>query len=439
MRKLMWALLVGFLCLAASCSGILGYGVLLWTLPEQGLTDGDIVPVYVRSNISRVYVIEVPGTKEKIEVPLWQVTEPESRNKARSTAARFAAYKNQYARVLMDGLPVRSHAVNTARQVYRLRKTEVIKVLHEGKGEAVIAGNAPLDGAWFRVLTGDGTQGWCFSHYLQFFDYNRQHELTGEGASPTLALYEDQLALVFAKRWYPDYYLPMIVGNTINLDTLRAEYGFTVDRKSGTVSIRLGDLDGTYSFTGITAGAGPSFTLEGSPLIIIPRDENFLTVSCVNDRGIPVSYNFVSLQEPIDRLIDRETERRKQLYDNLLALGPEFTSNTYGTIRLSAEGVIQWINYDALVPYVIPTTALSMGTAEFKYFLSDRIRTLYDGVLTIHLAGSPRENNFFYHIIPAEDDAQPGLQLESAGEAPQNTVFSTRSLNPEVMFFGKKG
>ena len=53
----------------------MGYSVLLWNIPEKGLQDGDVVPVYIRSNISHVYVI---GTSEgKFEVPLWQLTEPE--------------------------------------------------------------------------------------------------------------------------------------------------------------------------------------------------------------------------------------------------------------------------------------------------------------------------------------------------------------------------
>ena len=52
--------------LFSSCSGIIGYSVLLWNVPEQSLADGTIVPVYVKSNISHVYVIGVPETKEKI-------------------------------------------------------------------------------------------------------------------------------------------------------------------------------------------------------------------------------------------------------------------------------------------------------------------------------------------------------------------------------------
>ena len=67
-----------------SCSGgIVGYSVVLWNFPENGILDGEIVPVYIKSNISQVYVI---GTENgKTEVPRWALTSPESKRKAEKT------------------------------------------------------------------------------------------------------------------------------------------------------------------------------------------------------------------------------------------------------------------------------------------------------------------------------------------------------------------
>src|SRR5574344_1339753 len=135
-----FSFLVPVLFLLTSCSGIMGYSVLLWDYPEKQMQDGTVVPVYIRSNISHVYVIGIPGTKEKVELPLWQISEPQSRRKAKKTAERYAAYRHQYTYALEDGLPIRATASNTAKQVYRLRENEVIKLLYEGKGQAVMAG-----------------------------------------------------------------------------------------------------------------------------------------------------------------------------------------------------------------------------------------------------------------------------------------------------------
>ena len=72
-----------FCLVFTSCENIIGYGVLLWNVPEYNLSDGVIVPVYIKSNISHVYVIENPETKEKIEIPLWKLTPPEKLSKAK--------------------------------------------------------------------------------------------------------------------------------------------------------------------------------------------------------------------------------------------------------------------------------------------------------------------------------------------------------------------
>ena len=136
----------------------MGYGVLLWGVPEERLQDGEIVPVYIKSNISHVYVIGVGGGK--IEVPLWQLTEPMSKRKAELAATEYAEFRRQYARAAIDGLPIRAEAANVAQQVYRLKKNEVIKLLYKGTGDDVMAGSRILEGEWLRVLTYDG----CVRH-----------------------------------------------------------------------------------------------------------------------------------------------------------------------------------------------------------------------------------------------------------------------------------
>ena len=155
-----------------SCSGIIGYGVVLWTIPESNIADGTVVPVYLKSNIQHNYVIGNPETDEKLEVPLWQISEPASRGKAQKLAAVYKDYQSQYARCVLDGLPIREEAQNTSKQVYRLRKDEIIRVLREGKGAAPTTGNQALEGKWLSVITNDGHKGWCFSYNLRLFTMN---------------------------------------------------------------------------------------------------------------------------------------------------------------------------------------------------------------------------------------------------------------------------
>jgi hypothetical protein len=407
--------------------------MLLWNLPEYGLEDGEILPVYVKSTISKVYVIGLPGRDEKIEIPLWQITAPASKRKAQTFRAKYQDYQNQYARTLLDGLPIRFQTVNTARQVYRLRKDEVVKVLYKGEGQPVMAGANPLDGDWLRVLTADGTEGWCFSYNLSLYDSQSQDARnTGQPQEPETST--AALAPVFEKIWRPESWQTMITNNTIDLSQMRTNYEFTIDSVTKTGRLQLAGTDVRFAFTGISQGPGNSSVLDNSPITLNLRNENLLSVSCLNDRGIPVSYNFVPLEEALIKdIIAREQERRAGLYDTLLTLGPDFVSENYGALRFAGGNNVVWTGNQQLVPYVISMGSGSRGTVEFKYFLSDGLRLQFDGVITITLTGSNKENNFFYIL------RDNGIQLEDAGGvSPQNSVFAGRSVSPTVMFFVKQ-
>ena len=82
-----WKLLIFIIAFAvpstlflSSCSKKLGYGVVNWSIPEYNLTAGDIIPVYVKSNIEKVYIVGLnEKTAVRIEIPLWQLTFFESK------------------------------------------------------------------------------------------------------------------------------------------------------------------------------------------------------------------------------------------------------------------------------------------------------------------------------------------------------------------------
>ena len=108
MKKLPLVLACLLTLLLTSCGDkIMGYSVVLWTIPEQQIKSGDIVPVYIKSNISHVYVIGT-SSGEKIEVALWQLTEPVKKGKVKNIAARYAANAATYASLKLDGLPCRA-------------------------------------------------------------------------------------------------------------------------------------------------------------------------------------------------------------------------------------------------------------------------------------------------------------------------------------------
>jgi len=127
--------------LLISCSKFskLGYGVLLWSIDDPPVDSGTVLPVYIKSNIEKKWVVGIPeksiAQKDyKKEIPLTQLEFIGNKRKAEKWAETFAPYAMMYAENLQDGLPIRDNTDNNSRRVYRLRLGEVVKVLGVAKG-----------------------------------------------------------------------------------------------------------------------------------------------------------------------------------------------------------------------------------------------------------------------------------------------------------------
>ena len=412
----------------------MGYSVMLWSLPEQNLDDGDIVPVYIKSNISQTYVIGTMDSDQKFEVPLWQITEPASKSAAEKSFSRYAEYQYQYARVALDGLPMRAEPVNTAKQVYRLRKDEVIKVLYRGEGAAVMSGSNAMEGDWLRVLTSDGTQGWCFSYNLRLFDNREVDEQETAQVAAATQQQDEALEKVLARRWYPDSYRNMVESRNLDLEQLEKRYQFDTGFQSGTVQLKVDDLAVSFPYVGVEKAGTNKYQFTDTPISVTIRKDDYIVVQYTDDYGRPTSYDFVLLDESVDSLIAQETRRRQQLYAELEAFGPVFSSSNYGKLTFSGESQFQWSGYRQLQPAVIPQGALGRGRVSFDYFLSRSLTGRYDGVMTFHFDKGTREVHFLYKI------EETGLRLESANGAHLNgKTVSDRSSNPVIIFFSRQG
>ncbi|HZK19854.1 MAG TPA: SH3 domain-containing protein, partial [Treponemataceae bacterium] len=417
--------------LLSSCSHVMGYSVLLWSLPEKNISDGEIVPVYILSNISNVYVIGLPGTDEKIEVPLWQLTPPESKKKAAEKKNLYVEYQHRYAKVTFDGLPMRSEAVNTSKQVYRLRKGEIIKILYKGEGQTPMTGKKALSGDWLKVMASDGTVGWCFSYNLQLFDEREQNIVIEQEEKTKDVLLEK----ILAKSWWPEQYGPLIASNTINLEIIKSEYGFDPGFISGKIRLNMPNprLNVSFPFAGVEKVNATVYKFLDAPFTMTVRNENVIMVQYMDEKGMPTSYVLVSLAKNIGDVIQKEKERRLSVYNTIVAFGPEFKSTNYGSINFDDENTFKWNGYSRLITSkIIPSGTNGQGSVKIKYFTSKSLAVQFDGILTFVFQHTNEEVNFLYKI---ESD---GLRLESlAGYRIKNGFVSSRDTNPLVMFFAR--
>lgn len=390
-----------FSILLTSCSGIIGYGVLLWNDTEHNLSDGTVVPVYLKSNISKVYVIGLPDSKEKVEVPLWKLSAPEKKAKALNRAKKYAEYQNTYAKSKIDGLPIRADRVNTSKQVYRLRKNETVKTLYKGKGVAPQNGGVPLEGDWLHVLTSDGTEGWCFSYNLRLYqmkadDVAVQNSVDVERTEEEV---DELIEQILNTTWYPDYYSSMLAKKQIDLEYFNSVYKFSAGYATGTISLTLPEFELNYPFNGTTKNDEKEYTFNDTPVQITVRSSKSIVVKYLDERGMPHSYNFTSLAgKNVGQIIADEKARRQNEYKAVSSAGPDFKSGNYGKLSFNDGNEFVWTGFNKLVPSVIPSGIKGTGLVEIKYFIPNELKSAWDGIMTFHFDNAEKEINFLYKM-----------------------------------------
>ena len=427
-----------FLVLAALLSSVIftsckdkvmGYSVVLWNIPESNIQSGDIIPVYIKSNISHVYIAG-DHDGNKIEVPLWKMTNPTSKRKVSKVQAKYADEAHTYAHVKIDGLPCRAEPVNTSKQVYRFRKNEIIKILYKGEGQQPMSGSKPLEGDWYRILTNDGTEGWCFSYSLNLFELDENGEIVGGNKIVIEEEKDDKWERIISNVWYPERFSQMIKRNNIDLDELNAAYRFVINTTNNKVILNTKDIHEAWDFTGYKKTDDKEYTIDGIPLKIIYKNPNYIVLRYTDSSGKPQDLDFVIIEEDLNTIVTNEKTRRTDEYNKIFEHGPKFKSSSYGTLTLTQEGTFKWTGFKLLVPSIIPNGNKTVGTVSVKYSVSKSVLNNYDGVLTFKFEGLPEEVNFLYKLedggIRFEDTTTAeftGNQLVSRGSSPVIIYF----------------
>ena len=416
---------------------------MLWSTEDPPVQSGTVMPVYIRSNIDKVWVLGLPGGlyggrggTNKIEVPLSRFEFAGSKSKAKKQAESFSRYALTYAENMQDGLPVRDNPDNNARRVYRLRTGEILKILSLVEGvPAISASGEPLPGDWYRVLTEDGSRGYCFSYRLRLFEH------TGESLAASIPVDaggidpDPDLDALLSKIWYPESYSVMINSGRINFEELSRRRRFDPGQDTGIARIFTFDLDRSFSYNGIRPDGPRAWRFEGTNLSMQLRTDSLLAVQFTEGGGSMRTMLFVSLTVDVDDLVVQEGARRALLYDDIINQGPVFTSNNYGTITFNEEGEFSWSGYDLLIPHLIPESADGWGTITMDIFLSPELEDRYSGAFTLRFSENDgsifsARLRFIYML-----DSQ-GFRIEIVPESNIEDVTVThRAVSPMVMYF----
>jgi hypothetical protein len=441
-------LIVLSVLLCASCNRSPGWGILLWAAEKEGIPSGTVLPVYIRSNIEKVWVVGIPrkyrkpGDKNrKIEIPLSKLELVGGRSAAEKRAGEFSEYALIYAETLQDGLPIRDAPDNGARRVYRLRAGEVIKIIKLVEGiPAISATGDPLPGEWFRVLTEDGTSGYCFSYRLRLFDY------TAGPLNSTPAQAEDardpELESVLSKIWVAEIYGEMLESGNIDIDAFSKHWGFSTGEDTGVANVFLPDADLSFPYNSIRSEGGNSWRFEGAMLSMRLRSPTTLAVQFAESgdaasNSIRRTALFVNIPTLLDDVIVQEETRRETLFNSLYMEGPIFSSVSYGRLYLSNERDFLWEGFERLIPSIIPAAVLGRGKIEMRLFLPANLAAQYDGAVTFKfksINGQDIPVNFFYTIDSGDGLGGVSLEYIPASNIDGNRVL-TRDSSPVIIYF----
>lgn len=415
--------------LLSSCSRLMGYGLLLWSVDDPQIASGAVLPVYIKSNIDNVWVVGVPGSKSKIELPLWKLELIGSKGKAKKQAEQFAEYASVYAETLTDGLPIREEPDNLARRVYRLRQGQIVKVLAKAKGNPAMAGDAPLPGDWYSVLTDDGSRGFCFSYRLRLFD-QADGPVVSQAADRTDDA-DPKRDLMLSAAWRPESYKEMIDARRVDLERFSTRYGFFPGQDSGVAKLVVPGLDIEQSYSGIKKLRDGVWRFEGSSIQVTLRSDTVLAVQYTEGSGAQRTLVFVALPAEADDIVAQETARREALLGAVRSLGPVFRSENYGELSFDEAGGFSWNGYRILSPATIPAEAGISGKAEMRLFLDDAVAAQYTGALSFRFAGMPERTVDFLYLLEPN-----GLKLEYLPPSSlDGTTVKRRSSAPIVISF----
>jgi hypothetical protein len=434
-NRLLFLFSLFFILAFSSCSR-LGYGVLLWSIDEPLVDSGSVLPVYIKSNIEKIWVVGIPDISKshkdyKKEIPLTQLEFVGSKRKAEKWAENFAPYAMLYAENLQDGLPIRDSSDNNSRRVYRLRLGEIVKVLGVAKGIPPISTTGdPLPGEWYKVLTNDGVIGYCFSFRLKLFNQNEgsvQSAVSTQRDKP-----DPDLDLILSKIWSSEIYSQMISSGRINIQEMEKNYRFDPGQDTGVARIILPDLEKQFSYQRIISDGERSWNFEGTNLQMVLRSNNSLSVQFSENSGVKRTLLFTSLSAKIDDLIIQENARRETQFFTIYNQGPVFTSNNYGTITFLQTGDFTWTGYDLLVPQIIPQETKGGGRITMDLYIPPSYEERYNGAFTLRFTDT-RQNNTIYFLYALDNQ---GLRLEVVPDyGIEDITVMRRAPSPIVLYF----
>ncbi len=392
--------------LATGCSGLHGWGVVLWSFDASAgsaadtnagtgspdaaaktVPSGTIVPIMIKSNINHVYVVRVPGTKENVEVALWRLEYFKDKAKALRYAEAFAPLAGAYGLTLRDGLALRDEATNLAKQVYRLRLSEPVKLLKKVDGQEVVTGGKKLPGDWYLALAQDGTRGYVFSNQLKLWDDTKE----ARPAIASDAAASDQASQLFGKTWRPDYYATMVESEKIDLARFDLRFGLFTDAVRKTIRVEVPGASRVIAYEEIKRQKNGSWRFDDQPVTLVFNGVDRATVTFEKEAA-PNAYAFSLFDGDIRAIVQAEELRRLTALAGIVRAAPcAAPDGTRLELAKSGSFTVKAAGAQAALPP-------GAGQLAIDLFASDALADAWEGGLTFRYEGAATAPRFLYRV-----------------------------------------
>lgn len=413
-------IILTLLGLLVSCNKYIGYGVVM--LPEDGsdLETGSLIKITKESRIRETWVYDTPE-EEHIEIKKWRVEFYENLEDADSYIKEFEIYKNYYVVVNRSSHIMRIKPHPDAKQVYRLKKDQQVKVIGRGAEKEQ---HGRFEGYWWQLITSDGVVGWSFDSWLSVYDGD---EVIHSNITPDGPEIHD----FFKHTWRPRYYWEMQKSRNIDLEKFQAKFKMVPDLDNREVTISMPDLYKTYKFTEFKKTGTNNYNLEGST-VQLDFSVNGMVIVIYTDGIKSFEEDFIKMPDTtVNDIINTEISSRKIRYSEFSLNGPKYTSRVYGNIEFLTDNKFIWTNKNNLLTkQLITTNAGDSGTVSFKYFLGKALRGVYDGVITMDF-GARQELTFLYNF----DDSGVRFLYVPNSAIEEKVVESDDFFDPVILYF----
>ncbi len=384
-------LLIGSSLIFTYCSTKpISYGMVLWAKKESPFLTGEIIQIIKESQIQKSYLVRLGDSRELKEIPFWRVRAYPDLKKAQAGAADYAQNKNMFGYAEKDGLPIRDKPHQEAKRVYKLREGQLLKILNRSVDKVIISG---YEDYWYRVLTEDGCEGFCFGYYLGTFSTRGDPHAEVQHLMAKDQVLDNLLSTV----WRPEYFREMADSGKIDLLRFNKFIGLFPDRNGKRIDLITSKYQEIFSYEAVEKvgpnryhflGTGLRIYIEGDTRIILTYTKGGQITSAV----------YVLFDQDIDQIISGERGRRFKLFKEFVSRGRLLHSTAYGSIELLEGMRFFWDDFGSLSFQIFPGPVEGRGVVDFPYYLSAELLYQFDGIITFQFDEYPGQEgtSFLY-------------------------------------------